>query len=93
MKKGIYFNRTFSSNSYFWNNLFNNSHIQYETGNKASTNMNGGSHEAVAAYVSRYLSASRSATLYGNKFFDVYPSNSYVLKYSNRILGDVTEEF
>jgi hypothetical protein len=55
--------------------------------------MNGGSHEAVAAYVSRYLSASRSATLYGNKFFDVYPSNSYVLKYSNRILGDVTEEF
>ena len=55
--------------------------------------MNGGSHGAVATYVSRYLSASRSATLYANKFFDVYPSDSYVLKYNNHILRDVTKEF
>jgi hypothetical protein len=76
-----------------------------ETGYKASTtgnitgvyDMNGGAHEAVAAYVSGYLSASGfdsdPATFYGNQYFDVYPNGSDVLKYNNRILGDATGEF
>ena len=74
-----------------------------ETGYKASTtgnitgvyDMSGGAWEYVAAYMpsSRDASGFTSAELntYA-KYLDIYPSNSTITSYNNRILGDATGE-
>ena len=75
-----------------------------ETGYLASTtgnitgiyDMAGGCFEYMAAYKSGDLGESDfesdPATLYGSKYFDVYPSNSLISSHKNRILGDATGE-
>jgi hypothetical protein len=75
-----------------------------ETGYQASTtgnisgiyDMNGGSHEYVAAYKSGRLKNSGFDTFpeitFGNKYLDLYPTNSSYTSYNNRILGDATGE-
>ena len=76
-----------------------------ETGYLASTtgnitgvyDMSGGSNEVMAAYIDGSLGNSGfdsdPSSLYGNKYFDKYPSNSNLSSYNNRILGDATGEF
>lgn len=73
-----------------------------ETGYKASTtgnitgvyDMSGGSEEYLSAYMGIGSSefSSDPITLYGEKYFDVYLSNSTITSYNNRILGDATGE-
>ena len=76
-----------------------------ESGYKASTtgnitgvyDMSGGTYDSVAAYVQGSLASSGfnedPASLYGAKYFDVYPSNTETNSFKNRILGDATGEF
>jgi hypothetical protein len=58
--------------------------------------MSGGAYEYMAAFKDDYLGESgfteNPINIYGNKYFDIYPSNSYSSSYSNRILGDATGE-
>ncbi len=71
------------------------------TGYKASTtgnitgiyDMSGGAWEYMAAYMATGSSGFTAAELTSNaKYLDVYPSNSTVTSYNNRILGDATGE-
>jgi hypothetical protein len=58
--------------------------------------MSGGSYEYVAAFLEGNVSASGfesdPSILYGEKYFDKYPSESFTTDYKNRILGDATGE-
>ena len=75
-----------------------------ETGYLASTtgnifgvyDMSGGVHEYMASFKDGSLGesgfTSDPTTIYGNKYFDKYLSNSNKNSYSNRILGDATGE-
>ena len=75
-----------------------------ESGYQASTtgnitgiyDMRGNSSEYVAAYIDGYLGLSGftedPVTIYGSKYFDIYPSDSNNTSYKNRILGDATGE-
>ena len=75
-----------------------------ESGFNASTtgnisgiyDMRGNSAEYVASYINGYLGQSGfdedPASIYGSKYFDVYPSENNPYGYNNRILGDATGE-
>ncbi len=59
--------------------------------------MSGGTYEYVAAYVDGYGAVesgftSDPATIYGSKYFNIYPSGGYISNYNHRILGDATGE-
>ena len=58
--------------------------------------MNGGSIEYVASYIDSNYGQSGftndPSLIYGSRYFDVYPSNSSLKTYKNRILGDATGE-
>ena len=58
--------------------------------------MSGGAWEYMASYRSNTLGSSgfdaSSISLYDSKYFDVYPADSTVTSYNNRILGDATGE-
>lgn len=71
------------------------------TGFKASTtgnitgiyDMSGGAWEYVASYMAMGSSGFTISELNANtKYFDVYPSNSIITSWNNRILGDATGE-
>lgn len=71
------------------------------TGYKASTtgnitgiyDMSGGAWEYMAAYMATGSSGFTASELTANaKYLDVYPSNSTITSYNNRILGDATGE-
>ena len=75
-----------------------------ETGYQASTtgnitgiyDMSGGGSEHMASYMEGFLGESGftedPVTIYGSKYFDIYPSDSNNTSYKNRILGDATGE-
>jgi hypothetical protein len=75
-----------------------------ETGYLASTtgnisgiyDMNGGTHEYVAAYKKNNFQSSGFETepimVYGKQYLDMYNDDSSINKYDNRILGDATGE-
>ena len=75
-----------------------------ETGYKASStgnitgiyDMSGGAWEYMASYIDGVYGNSgfdeTSISLYDSKYFDVYPSDSTITSYNNRILGDATGE-
>ena len=58
--------------------------------------MSGGSHEYMASFKDGNLENSGftndPTTIYEEKYFDIYPNNSNVNSYKNRILGDATGE-
>ena len=58
--------------------------------------MSGGTHEYLASYIDNmFYNSGFDASIisnYNQKYFDIYPSNSSVNSYNNRILGDATGE-
>ena len=71
-----------------------------ETGYKASTtgnitgiyDMSGGAWEYVAGYMPSSYDASGFTSTELTKYLDIYPANSTINSYNNRILGDATGE-
>jgi hypothetical protein len=58
--------------------------------------MSGGSHEYLSAFKDGSLGSSGftsdPVSIYGEKYFDKYPSNSTIISFNKRILGDATGE-
>jgi len=58
--------------------------------------MSGGAWEYMASYVQGVYGDSgfnsNNITSFNSRYFDIYPSNSTILSYNNRILGDATGE-
>ena len=80
-------------------NAYNTSigYLASTTGNISGIyDMSGGAWEYMASYSKNNYSNSGfdagSIAIYDNKYFDIYPDDSTVMSYNNRILGDATGE-